>query len=221
MNTINATVLQKNLTQFVYGPCAGSYGQTLPIPAGSQAAPQAEFWAVPIKNNGYFQGFEYTIYQSGVAAPTIDSIRCFKLVNTLNDDYFYVVGTVAQFSVYAAACCDASPIPSYITTLGPIAGCLDTCTSDGTNYDAFFAVQSLSEITTGTPKYVATVLVDGVGVYQQTYATGSTSIAALVTILNTRVGSAFGTFSNPNGNTIRFRTTSLKNVCFTACILTS
>ncbi len=217
MNTINATVLQKNLTQFVSGPCAGSYGQTLPIPAGSQAAPQAEFWAVPIKNNGYFQGFEYTIYQSGVAAPTIDSIRCFKLVNTLNDDYFYVAGTVAQFSVYAAACCDASPIPSYITTLGPIAGCLDTCTSDGTNYDAFFAVQTLSEIAGG--RYAATVLIDGVGVLQQTYAAGSTSLANLVTYLNAHA--AGGTWSNPNGNTIRFRTTSLKNVCFNACILTS
>ena len=219
MNTILATVLQKNNFAFVCNPCGG-YGQNVPIPAGDQASPETEYWAVPV-NEEYFQGFRYDVYQSGVAAPTIDSIRCFKLVNTLNGDYFYVVGTVAQYSVYAAACCDASPVPSYLTTLGPIAACQDTCTSDGTNYDAFFAVQTLSEVTPGTPRYVATVNIDGVGVYQQTYATGSTSIAALITLLNQRVGPSFGTFSNPVANTIRFRTTSLKNVCFIACIKTA
>jgi len=216
MNTILATVLQKNNFAFVCQPCGG-YGQNMPIPAGDQASPETEYWAVPMKEE-YFTGFAYTVYQSGVAAPTIDSIRVFKLVNTLNGDYFYVVGTVAQYTVYAAACCDASPIPSYITTLGPIAPCQDTCTSDGTNYDAFFAVQTLAEVAGG--RFVATVLVDGAGVLQQTYAAGSASIANLVTYLNAQAGTV-GVWSNPVGNTIRLRTTTLKNVCFIACIKTS
>ncbi len=216
MNTINATVLQKNLNQPVCGPC-GSYGQTMPIPAGSQATTGSEYWAVPVKNNGWFQGFRYEVYK-GQTAPTIDSIRCFKLTNTINNDYYYVVGTIAQYSVYAAACCDASPIPSYITTLGPIAPCQDTCTQDGTNYDAFFAVETLADVPGG--KYVATVIADGAGVLQQTFAAGSSSIANLVTYLNAQAGTV-GTWSNPNGNTIRLRTTTLKNVCFVGCIKTS
>jgi len=217
MNTINATVLQKNLDQFVCSPCGG-YGQTLPVPAGSQAQTGSEYWAVPV-NQDYFQGFRYEVYVSGLAAPTIDSIRCFKLTNTLNSDYYYVVGTVAQYSVYAAACCDASPIPSYITALGPIASCQDTCTSDGTNYDAFFAVETLADVPGG--KFVATVSVDGTGILQQTFAAGSASIAALITYLNLHVGAGYGTFSNPANNTIRFRTTSQKTICFVACIKTS
>lgn len=217
MNTIQATVLQKNNEMFVCDPCGG-YGQTLAIPAGSQASVGIEYWAVPVKTD-FFQGFRYDVYQSGVAAPTPDSIRCFKLTNTLNNDYFYVVGTLAQFSVYAAACCDASPIPSYISSVGPIAPCQDTCTSDGTNYDAFFAVEPLTDVTSGTPKYVATVLIDNVNVLQQLYAAGSTSIANLVTYLNAHA--AGGVWSNPASNTIRFRTTTVKNVCFIACIKTS
>jgi hypothetical protein len=219
MNFINATVLQKNNNNFVCNPCGG-YGVDMPVPAGSQSTVGAEYWAVPVKDD-FLQGFKYDVYHSGVAAPTIDSIRCFKVTNLLNSDYYMVVGTIAQYEVYAAACCDASPIPSYLTTLPTIAPCQETCTSDGTNYDAFFAVQSLEEITPGTPKYVATVNIGGVGVYQQTYGTGSTSIGALITILNTRVGAGFGTFSNPAGNTIRFRTTSAKTICFIGCIKTS
>ncbi len=216
MNTINATVLQKNNLEFVCNPCGG-YGQTMAVPAGPQIALGIEYWAVPVKNP-YFQGFRYVAYASGVAAPTIDSIRCFKLTNTINADYLYVVGTIAQYSVYAAACCDASPIPSYITTLGPIASCQHTCTADGTNYDAFFAVETLADIAGG--RYVATVIVDGVGILQQTFAAGSTSLANLITYLNAHAPQP-GVWSNPAGNTIRLRTTSRKEICFVGCIATS
>jgi len=216
MNTIQSTVLQKNNNNFVCNPCGG-YGTTLAIPAGSNALPAGEYWAVPVKTD-FFQGFRYETYQSGVAAPTIDSIRCFKLTDTLTSDYYYVAGTIAQYSVYAAACCDASPIPSYLTTLGPIAPCQNTCTSDGTNYDAFFAVETLADVPGG--KYVATVVADGAGVLQQTFGAGSTSIGNLVTYLNAHAGTV-GTWSNPAGNTIRLRTTALKEVCFVGCIKTA
>ena len=216
MNFINATVLQKNLQTFFCDPC-GNYGATLPIPAGAQASVGTEYWAVPLAQDFVQPGFQFVEY-TGQTAPTINSIRCFKLTNTLNSDYYYVVGTIVQYEVYAAACCDASPIPSYITTLGPIATCQNTCNVDGTNYDAFFAVQTLSDVPGGV--YVATVIADGAGVLQQTYGAGSNSIANLVTYLNAHAGTV-GTWSNPNGNTIRLRTTSSKNVCFVACIKTS
>lgn len=213
-----ATVLQKNNDNFVCNPCGG-YGKNIPIPAGDQAMAGENYWAVPVKTE-YFQGFRYVAFKDVATPPTIDSIRCFKLTNLLNSDYYYVVGSVEQYTVYAAACCSASPIPSYITTLGPIAPCQDTCTSDGgTTYKAFFAVETLADVVGG--RFVATVTVDNTNVLQQTFAVGSTSIANLVTYLNAQAGTV-GTWSNiADTNTIVLSTTSKKSVCFIACIKTS
>lgn len=214
MYSIKATVLQKNLNSFISGPCAGSYGTTLDVPAGANATPESEYWAVPI-TDPYFVGFRYVV---ATTAPTSDSIKCFKLINTQTNDYFYVVGTIAQWSALAAACCDASPIPSYLTTLPAIAAqCQDTCTQDGTNYDAFFAAPALTG--SGTPKYVVQARIDDT-VLHQTYATGSTSLANLITYLNTNLAVG-GTWSNPAGKTIRYRDDAAKKVCLTICVLTS
>jgi hypothetical protein len=212
--TIQATVLQKNNEAFICNPCGG-YGTNMPIPADNVQL-GAEYWAVPVKTD-YFQGFRYEVY-TGQDAPTFDSIRCFKLTSLITSDYYYVATTIDLYSNAAAACCD-SPSPSIVTTLNPIAPCQQTCTSDGTNYDAFFAVQTLADIAGG--RYVATVSADGVLIKQQTFATGSTSIANLVTYLNSNASSV-GTWSNiASTNTIRLRATSAKEVCFVACIKTS
>lgn len=211
MYSIKATVLQKNLNSFISGPCAGSYGTILDVPAGANATPESEYWAVPV-TNPYFVGFRYVVAED---APTSDSIKCFKLINTQTNDYFYVVGTIAQWSALAASCCDASPIPSYLTTLPAIAAqCQDTCTQDGTNYDAFFAAPALP-----AGRYVVQARIDNT-VVAQTYATGSTSLANLITYLNSHIAVS-GTWSNPAGNTIRYRAAAAKTVCLTVCVLTS
>ncbi len=216
-NTIPATVLAKNSeSQFICNPCGG-YGQTLPIPCGDQAFPNADYWAVPVKDE-YFRGFRLVIYVSGVAAPTFDSIRCFKLTNTLTSDYFIVVGNIQDYSNHCAACCDSPNVTLVVASLADIAPCQTTCTADGTNYDAFFAVETLADVAGG--RYVSKVSVDGTLVNQQTFAAGSTSIANLVIYLNANAASA-GTWSNPVANTIRLRTTSAKSVCFIGCIKTS
>ena len=214
-NTIQATVLQMNNNNFVCNPCGG-YGANMPIPADNVQL-GSEYWAVPVKNE-FFQGFRYVVYQSGVAAPTFDSIRCFKLTSIVSNDYFYVAGNIDLYSNTAAACCD-SPSPSMVTTLNSIAPCQQTCTSDGTNYDAFFAVQTLADIAGG--RYVATVAVDGALVVQQTFATGSTSLTNFITWLNANAGGVGVWFNIPGTNTIRVRTASAKDICFVGCIKTS
>ena len=211
MNTIKATCLQKNLNNFVDGPCAGSYGSIQDIPVGANATPESEYWAVPIVSP-YFVGFRYVASED---APTSDSIKCFKLINTQTNDYFMVVGTIAQYSVAAAACCDTSPIPSLLTTLPAISAlCQETCTNDGTNYDAFFAAPAI-----GAGRYVVQARIDN-AVVAQTYATGSTSLANLITYLNSHIA-ASGTWSNTSGNTIRYRAAASKTVCLTICVKTS
>lgn len=211
--TIQATCLQKNNQAFVCDPCGG-YGKNLPIPVGAAVSIGENYWAVPVKD-AYFQGFRFKIQTT---APTIDSIACFKLSNTLNNDSFMVIGTVAGYAAAAGACCDASPVPTLVVSpLANIASCQNTCTSDGTNYDAFFAVTPVANL---AGKYVSRVEANGVLVRQQTYGTGSVSIAALVTYLNAQAGSV-GVWSNPQAETIRLRTTLQNNVCFIACDKTS
>jgi hypothetical protein len=194
-NFILATVLQLDNDNFVCNPCGG-YGKVMPIPAENIQL-GAEYWARPIKND-YFQGFRYI---ASANAPTFDSIRCFKLTNSITSQYFYVAGTIAAFTAAAATCCGASPapspIPSIVVTLADIAPCQNTCTSDGTKVSA-----------------------DGVLVNQQTFGTGSASIAALIIYLNANAASV-GTWSNPGGNTIKLVTTVKKDVCFIACIKTA
>lgn len=210
--TIQATVLQKNVANaYICNPC-GNYGRTLPIPCGTAAVLGAQYWATPQKSP-YFQGFRYTI---AATAPTADSLECFKVTNSITGDYYMVLGTIAEYSQACAACCDASPVPTLVVAdLVDITSCQTTCISDGgtTNYDAFFAVQAAAQL---AGVYVSRVEVDGVLVNQQTFGTGSVSIAALVIYLNANAASA-GTWSNPSDETIRLRTTSAKEVCFIAC----
>jgi hypothetical protein len=213
--TINATVIQKNAANaFICGPC-GDYGKVLPIPCGTAAILGAQYWATPQKKP-WFQGFRYTISDT---APTSDSFQVFKVTNSITGDYFYVMGTIEEYSAACGACCDTSPVPSLVVTdLPDMTSCQDTCTTDGTNYDAFFAVPDA--VVLGAGKYVARVEVDGTLVWQQTFGGGSASIAALVTALNLNAGSA-GTWSNPADETIRLRTTLKKEVCFVACVKTA
>lgn len=211
--TIQATVLQKNVASaYICNPC-GNYGRVLPIPCGTAAVLGAQYWATPQKEP-FFQGFTYTIADT---APTSDSLACFKVTNSITGDYYMVLGTIEEYSAACGSCCDASPVPSLVVDdLVDMTSCQNTCTTDGTNYDAFFAVQS----PLNGALYVSRVEVDGTLVNQQTYGTGSNSIAALVIYLNANAASA-GTWSNPADETIRLRTTSVKKVCFIACNKTS
>lgn len=211
--TIQATVLQRNSgSAYICGPC-GDYGKTMPIPCGTGAFVGVDMWATA-QNTPYFQGFRYQVGTQ----PTLQSLSVFKLTNTITGDYYMVLGSVAAYSAACAACCSTSPAPTLVlSTLPSIPTCQSTCTTDGTNYDAFFAVQFPL---TGTGKYVSRVELNGGLVNQQTYATGSASIAALVSYLNTNASQA-GTWSNPQDETIRLRTTSIKEVCFIACVKTS
>lgn len=214
--TIQATVLQRNAANaYICNPCNGGYGKTLPIPCGTAAITGVDQWATPIKTP-YFQGFQYTISDT---QPTYDSLPCFKVTNTITNDWYMVLGNNAAYAAACNACCDTSPAPSLVyTPLIDIPSCQETCTTDGTNYDAFFAVPA--EAMLGSGKYVARVELNGGVVVQQTFAAGSASIAALVAYLNANATSV-GTWSNPADETIRLRTTSKKEVCFIACVKTS
>lgn len=215
--TIQATVLQRNNQAFVCNPCGG-YGTTMPIPCGTAALVGLQEWATPQREQGFFQGFRFTV---GETQPTYDSIPCYKVTNTITSDYYMVMGTVVEYSNGCANCCSISPAPTLVKTLADIALCLDTCTSDGTTFTAFWAVKAAALLAGG--RYVSRVEVGGGLVYQATYANGQTSIANLIITLNTFAGTAqgIGVWTNPQNETIKLTTTSAKTVCFIACVKTS
>jgi len=215
-NTIQATVLQRNSAAAYFCDPCGNYGKTMPIPcSGTSAFTGVDMWATP-QSNAFPQGFRYQIGTQ----PTLESMACFKLTNTVTGDYYIVLGTVAAYSAACATCCDTSPAPTLVqSTLPSIPTCQNTCTTDGTNYDAFFAVPD--SVTLGAAKYVSRVILNGGLVNQQTFATGSTSIANLIIYLNINAAEA-GVWSNiVETQTIRLRTTDVREVCFIACAKTS
>jgi len=208
--TLQATVLQKNSANaYICSPC-GSYGRNMPIPVGDTVVILGDYWATPQKD-GYFQGFRYTIADT---APTSDSLACFKIKHSITGDYYIVLGTVDEYAAAAGACCDTSPVPSLVVTdLVDMASCQTTCTTDGTNFIGVWAVPTQATL---DGVYVSRVEVDGALVNQQTFGTGSTTIANLVIYLNANAASA-GTWSNPSDQTILLTTNAVKKVCFIAC----
>lgn len=138
---ITATALQKGNEQFFCDPC-GNYGKTVLIPCGSDAAKvdDVNYWAVPAKDE-YMEGFRYEIADE---PPTFDSIQVFKLTSLQNADYWWIIGTREEYFVACSACCGPSPIPSIATDDRVIfAPTQYTCSVDGTNYDANFALPVL------------------------------------------------------------------------------
>jgi len=209
--TLQATVLQKNTANaYICGPC-GDYGRVMPIPCGTAAIVGAQYWATPQKTP-YFQGFKYTI---AATAPTEDSIAVFKLTNSITSDYYMVIGTIEDYSAACGSCCDTSPVPTLVVSdLVDITSCQDTCTVDGTNFDAFWAVEAPID---GADEYYARVEADGALVWQQ--VAGSANIAALIIALNANAtDGATIVWSNPDEQSIRARTTAVKNICFIACV---
>lgn len=215
--SIQATVLQRNNQAFVCNPCGG-YGTNMAIPCGTAALIGVQEWATPQRDQGFFQGFRYQISST---QPTYDSIPCYKVTNTINSDYYMVIGTVDEYNNGCAACCSTSPAPTLVKTLADIALCHAPCTTDGTNYTTVWTVKPAALL--GSGRYVSRVEKGGGLVYQATFANGQTSIANLIITLNTFAGTAqgVGVWTNPGGETIKLTANSNAQICFIACVKTS
>jgi hypothetical protein len=189
---IPGIVLQKNNTFFIgLGGIAveksgGSQIVTglglateVPTPDGGGVI-DADYWAVPTNDNGIVTGYTYHPYNAGdpigSVAPTVESFAVFRIMNRLASDYWWVVGTVAQ---YITAAGGGAALPTTITVLP--AGCQRMCVFDANNH--YFAVIGIP-ILTFNKRYFPHGDFNGIALPAGT-ATGYITTATLLTFLNT------------------------------------
>lgn len=125
---IPALVIRKNNTVFIstagisVQKSGGSdvvtgVGLSTEIPtAEAGAVPDSDYWATPV-GEGILTGFIYQAYNAndpiGSIAPTVQSFKVCRIMNLKASDYWYIVGTVAQY----IAADGGSALPTTITTL--------------------------------------------------------------------------------------------------------
>jgi len=129
---IPALVIQRNNTVFIAttgvtvqksggSEILAGIGLSTEIPtAEGGAVPDGDYWAIPTADSGIVSSFTYLPYNAndpiGSIQPNIQAFKVCRIMNTLASDYWYIVGTVAQYITADGG----AALPTTITTLvGP------------------------------------------------------------------------------------------------------
>lgn len=189
---IPAIVLQKNNTVFIGDNGIGveksgsgeivtglGLATEVPTPDGGGVI-DADYWATPVNDNGIVTSYKYTPYNASdpvtSVKPSAQSFAVCRIMNRLASDYWYVVGTVAQ---YITAANGGSALPTTITVIP--AGCQTMCQFDANGN--YFAVEALPTLT-GNKRYFPSGYWNGIALPAGT-AAGYTTSETLLTFLNT------------------------------------
>lgn len=153
---ITATIIEHNNTKYldqdlvVYGSV-----QLIPTP-GAGGRPDGDYWADPITDLGVVDSFNFIPVETGVAAPSAQAFKVFRLITSKafgKADYWYVLGTQAEYLLSAAAaeCCDeAVPMPDEVP---PIAPSQDMCQYNNSTDQKYFAVFGVPSLGFGDRLY--------------------------------------------------------------------
>ena len=190
---IPALVIQKNNTVFISASgisvqkSGGSeltqgvgLSTEIPIPGAEGGVIDGDYWAVPVNDNNLVTGFLYIPYNAGDPVgsikPSAQAFAVCRIMNRLASDYWWVIGTVAQ---YVTAAGGGTALPTTVTTL--MAGCQTMCQFDANGkYFAVFALPTL----TANSRYFPVGYWNGVALPAAT-GTGYITPATLLTFLNT------------------------------------
>ena len=169
--------VQKSLgTEFLVG-----LGLATEVPtADGGGVPDADYWASPV-GEGILSGIIYHPYNAndpvGSVPPSPQSFRVVRIMNRLASDYWYIVGSMAQY----IAANGGTALPTNITTL--LAPCQKMCQFDANSH--YFAIFGLPTITVLPNKaYFPYGYFNGVAL-PGAASGGYTTTAALLTFLNT------------------------------------
>ena len=189
---IPAIVLQKNNTVYIgdggisveksgSGEIVTGLGLATEVPTPDGGAViDANYWAIPTNDNGIVTGYTYIPYNAGdpvgSVQPSAQAFAVTRLMNRLASDYWYIVGTMAQ---YITAAGGGTALPTTITVIP--AGCQTMCqfNPDG----LYFAVEALPTLL-GNKRYFPTGYWNGIQLPAGTAAGYATS-TTLLTFLNT------------------------------------
>lgn len=190
---IPAIVLQKNNSQFISnngisvqksggGEILTGLGLAteVPTPDGG-AAIDADYWATPVNDSGIVTSYKYTPYNlndpATNVAPTPQSFAVTRLMNLKASDYWYIVGTTAQYIVAAGG---GTALPTTITVFP--AGCQLLCQFDANG--KYFAMLGLPTLVLPNKAYFPWGYWNGIALPAAT-AAGYISTTTLLTFLNT------------------------------------
>lgn len=187
---IPALVIQKNNSVFIAttgvtvqksggAEITSGVGLSTEIPtADGGAAPDGDYWALPTVNFGIISSFTYLPYNAldpiGSIAPSPQAFKVCRIMNLKASDYWYIVGTVAQYITANGG----AALPTTITT--QIAPCQDMGVWDVNK--KYFAVFQLPTLT-GNGRYYPYGYFNGVALAAGSN-TGYATSGALLTFLN-------------------------------------
>lgn len=200
---IKATAIEKNGLSFA--DCLNNL-PVVRLPFGADLRVGNEMWMVPVGEGGVFRGYKHIAYTTGSSAPTPDSFRATTVGDVRTGD-FYVIAATAD-NITAAA--DGATIAPVTIPVPVIAYKVCADTSGNYNYSWDAGTKAAGD------EYRAHVMVNNAQAVAA-LAGGHTSIAAMVTWLNTNYAAA-GTWSNPSGNIIKLVNTDGKTVGLTVTI---
>jgi hypothetical protein len=205
---IPALVIQRNNTVFISttgvtvqksggSEILAGIGLSTEIPTAEDGGvPDGDYWAIPTADSGIVSSFTYLPYNAndpiGSIPPNVQAFKVCRIMNTQASDFWYIVGTVAQYITADGG----AALPTTITTLvGP---CQDLGVWDINN--KYFVVLQLPAISTASntnSRYFPFGSFNGVLLPAAANA-GYASSAALLTFLNanwTNVGSPNSTIT--------------------------
>ena len=190
--SITALVVQKGGSEFINSATSVGLSTQIPVPT-SGGSIDADYWAIPI-NDGQYTSWNFQPYNPAnpaeSVAPTVDSFAVFRLSCTNSSDWWYVIGTSAQY-ITAANGGTALPtaFPYVINTKAKLSVCATLSSENPTSglYETTIGVPTLG----ASEKYYAFGNFNGVALAALSTA-GYTTTALLLTAMNTNWGTACG-----------------------------
>lgn len=196
---IPALVVQKNNSVFIAttgvtvqksggAEILAGVGLSTEIPtADGGGVPDGDYWALPVNDSGIVTSFHYLPYNAndpiGSIKPNAQAFAVCRIMNTKASDYWYIVGTVAQYITANGG----AALPTTITAL--VAPCQGLGEWNVNN--KYFVIMALPALGSVNDRYFPYGYFNGVALPAGANA-GYTTPATLLTFLNaswTNVGS--------------------------------
>lgn len=143
--SIPCCVVQQKNSPFV------DNGQILPqlknVPCREVDVDDVGYWCTPVNDNGIFTSLKFTPQTdevgNAITAPDYLSFNTFRVRDKISNDFWYIVGTIADFYASCQTCCGVSFIPMPCTVpVVPVCQTICDSTNDAGDFISIFAAPS-------------------------------------------------------------------------------
>lgn len=179
--------------------------QQVPCPASNQVKYDGDFWAVPVVNFDLVSGFTFVPRSlNSTSPPTVQSFETFRLIEVNGDgaNYWYVLGTSADWTASCAVCCSdaAIPMPTDLPILAPEQVMCILPVVNGVQGTKYFSVWGLPTLPGGAFGYVPVGYYNNVKLPAGTTGGYATTTELLAFLNGNAEWSAIGTWTVSSDN---------------------